>query len=564
MRRTDWVKLVGTVCWGLAMATEVSVAVGATHASPVQGIRFTITNQTTHRIDRRMFGQFMERPSWGEIGVEGALVAGTNQLQPKARELLEAMKLPIIRFPGGTDVDYLDWRDMVSNLPGRAPQRPISTGHLGHKVSNHFGYDEFLQFCEETGAEAIVVVNFRDGLLQKKPLPEAAAHAAALVAYCNAPVGTKLPDGMFDWPGLRAKNGRTKPYGVRYFQIGNETWAFLKEAGKLAPQGLAPYYVSCLKAYIDAMKAVDPKIEIIVDGDDGSMRGVVPLAREQLGGRIDYFATHFYRPWRMAEVFRGEQEVAVEKLSADDIWYAWTAITEFDQQGQSVYQSAGLEAARRAGYRVAITEWNWNGQWRAKATPLNSRWAKGVGAAGFVHAMMRAGDVIDIGCQSMLIGMGWGISAVFTDPTGVKDAVYLPTGQLTAFYSKHHGDRLVRVETSGVPTYEQPYRMGGIAPRKKVAAIDVVATASETTVFVHAINRSFSKAMEVAIDLSGFQAGNGAVHHMVQGRLNDAPKEGQPEQIGYESSRTITPSAGPLEVTLPERSVSCIEIPLAQ
>jgi len=101
--------------------------------------------------------------------------------------------------------------------------------------------------------------------------------------------------------------------------------------------------------------------------------------------------------------------------------------------------------------------------------------AKGVGAAGFVHAMMRSGDVIDIGCQSMLIGMGWGISAVFADPTGVKDPVYLPTGQLTAFYSKHHGDRLVRVEMAGVPTYEQPYRMAGSA-RKKVAALDVVAT----------------------------------------------------------------------------------------
>jgi len=557
MREAGRARLLGAVCCGLVLAAGVA-------AAESEGIRLTVTNQTVHRIDRRMFGQFMERPSWGEIGVEGALVPGTNRLQPKVRELLEAMKIPVIRFPGGTDVDHMDWRDMVSNVPGRAPQRPISTGHQGHKVSNHFGYDEFLQFCEQTGAEAMVVVNFRDGLLQKKPLNEAAAHAAALVAYCNAPVAAPLPDGMFDWPGLRAKNGRTKPYGARYFQIGNETWAFLNEAQKLVPQGLAPYYVSCLKAYIDAMKAVDPKIEIIVDGHDGSLRGVVPLALEQLRGRINYFATHFYRPWGMTEVFRGEQKVAVADLSAEDIWYAWTAITEFDEQGRSVYHSSGLEAARRAGYRVAMTEWNWNGQWRAKASPLNSRWAKGVGAAGFVHAMMRSGDVIDIGCQSMLVGMGWGISAVYTDPTGVKDPIYLPTGQLTAFYSKHHGDRLVRVDASGVPTYEQPYRMGGIGPRKKVAVIDAVATAGETAVYVHAINRSFDKAMAVTIDLSGFEAGDGAVHHMVEGRLTDAPKDGQPEQIGHESRRTIAASAGPLKVTLPERSVSCVEIPLAR
>jgi alpha-L-arabinofuranosidase len=527
-------------------------------------IKFTISSQTLNRIDPRMFGQFMERPSWGEIGVEGALVPGTNRLQPKVRELLEAMEVPVIRFPGGTDVDYMDWRDMVSSIPGRSPQRPISTGHKGHKVSNNFGYDEFLQFCEQIGAEAIVVVNFRDGLLKKKTLKDAASHAATLVAYCNAPISVNLPDGLSEWAALRAKNGRAKPYGVKYFQIGNETWAFLDEAQKLASQGLGQYYVDCLKAYIDAMKKVDPQIEIIVDGHDGSLRGAVPLAKEQLNNRIEYFATHFYRPWAMTEVFRGGRKITFEELSAEDVWYAWMAITEFDEYGQSVWKSRGLEAARRDGYRVAITEWNWNGWWRNSAStpPLNSRWAKGVGAAGFIHAMMRCGDVIDIACQSMLVGMGWGISAVHTDPTGVEDPVYLPTGQLTAFYSRHHGDRLVKTDAVGVPTYEQPYRMGGITPKKKIAMIDLVATANETAVYVHAINRSFEKAMKVSIDVSTFGLGDQAVHYLMLGRLNDVPEKGQQEQIGREIKRKIEISPRALKATLPKRSVSCIEIPL--
>ena len=559
MVQVIWVKLLRLLCCGLVVVINVSV-------SNSDEIRFKVNNQTVHEIDPRIFGQFMERPSWGEIGVEGALVPGTNRLQPMVRELLEAMEVPVIRFPGGTDVDYMDWRDMVSNVPNRAPERPISTGHQGHKVSNYFGYDEFLQFCEQTKAEAIVVVNFRDGLLKSKPLNEAAAHAAALVAYCNAPLAANLPEELSCWVALREKNGRTKPYKVRYFQIGNETWAFLNEAQKLAPQGLAQYYVDCLKAYIDAMKAVDPQIEIIVDGHDGSLRVIVPVALKQLGAQIDYFATHFYRPWAMTEVFRARQKVAIEKLTAEDIWYAWVAITGFDEQGQSLYDSPGLKAAREAGYRVAITEWNWNGWWRdTVSTPaLNSRWAKGVGAAGFLHAMIRSGDVIDIACQSMLVGMGWGISAVHTDPQAAKDPVYLPTGQLTAFYSKHHGDRLVKVDTVGLPTYEQPYRMGGIAPKEKIALIDTVATADETTVYVHAINRSFDKAIEVTIDLVGFEAGDGGIHHMMRGRLNDAPKDGQTEQIGREIKRRIPGLTKPLKVTLPKRSVSCIEIPLAQ
>jgi len=215
---------------------------------------------------------------------------------------------------------------------------------------------------------------------------------------------------------------------------------------------------------------------------------------------------------------------------------------------------------------VAITEWNWNGWWRntTSVPALNSKWAKGVGAAGFIHAMMRSGDVIDIACQSMFVGMGWGISAVHTDPEAIKDPVYLPTGQLTAFYSKHHGDRLVKIEAKGAPTYEQPLRMGGVAPKERVAMIDAVATADETTVYVHAINRSFEKDMEVTLDLAGFEAGDGVVHHMMQGRLNDAPKDGQAEQIGHESKRSIQAVTKLLKVTLPKRSVSCIEIPLAR
>jgi hypothetical protein len=37
---------------------------------------------------------------------------------------------------------------MIDNVPGRAAERPISAGHLGHKGADNFGYDEFLGFCE--------------------------------------------------------------------------------------------------------------------------------------------------------------------------------------------------------------------------------------------------------------------------------------------------------------------------------------------------------------------------------------------------------------------------------
>ena len=528
-------------------------------------VSFRIKKEILHGIDPRLFGQFMERPSWGEIGVEGARVPGTRRLQPAVMKLLAEMKIPVIRFPGGTDVDFLDWREMVDSIPGRAAERPVSTGHRGHKVTNNFGYDEFLQCCEKLGAEAIVVVNFRDVLLKKKPVKDAAQHAAALVAYCNAPIGAKLPEGMYDWPSLRAKNGRAEPYKVKYFQIGNETWAFVRQLKELVPEAAAEFYTECLAAYIGAMRSVDPSIKIIVDGHDGDMSGIVPKVTEQLKDKIDYFATHFYTPWAITKVTKDGGEVPMNKIPASDIWNAWVAVTWFDANGQSILNHPGINAARMKGYPVAVTEWNWNGWWnRTGPRPvLNSSFAKGLGAAGYLHAFMRSADVIELGCQSMLVGNAWGIHAIKADPEGKVPPYYMPTGQVTMFYSEHHGDQLLALESRNVPTYEQPYRMGGIRPSEKVAVIDALATAGRQRLYFHAINRSFDESIDITIDVSAFAPlERRAVHHIFQGRLNDAPEPGQPRQIGRTSQRERLLDGKRLTATLAERSVSCIEFVL--
>jgi alpha-N-arabinofuranosidase len=546
-------------CFGLCAQQATMLAAGSVDAS------FYIKQDVMHRIDPRVFGQFMERPSWGEIGVEGGLIPGTRKLQPAVLRMLEDMEIPIIRFPGGTDVDYMDWRDMVDNVPGRASQRPVSTGHKGHTVTNNFGYDEFLQLCEHLDAEAIVVVNFRDGLLKETSLREAADHAAALVAYCNGPLGTKLPAGMYDWPSLRAKNGRAKPYRVKYFQIGNETWAFVRKLGEMVSDGAPQFYARCVAAYIEAMRSVDPSIEIIVDGQDGNMSGIVSQVRAQLGDQISCFATHFYSPWSMTKVLKHGKEVPAAEVPAEDIWRAWMAVTQFDAQGRSVLNHPGIQAARTRGYKVSITEWNWNGRWRLPGAEaaLNSSYAKGLGAAGYLHAFMRAADVIEIGCQSMLVGNAWGIHAIWADAQGKMAPHYMPTGQMTMFYSKHHGGKLLALDSRNVPTYEQPYRMGGISPKPKIAYIDALATADEKHIYFHAINRSFEQPRDITIDVSAFgSVRSRAMHYLLEGRLNDESGPNERRQIGRIGERRAYFDGKTLRITLPQRSVSCIEFTL--
>ncbi len=239
-------------------------------------------------------------------------------------------------------------------------------------------------------------MNVFSRLLKVKPLDEAAQQAAGLVAYCNAPVGTKLPAGMPDWPSIRAQNGHPAPYSVKLWQIGNETFAFTGAVAKLAPDNPDSYYADCVLATVRAMLAIDPTLEFIVDEGRGG-----ELARQRMPQKIRHLAFHSYSPWVIKEARRDGEPVPIGSLSAAEIWRAWVATPGFDPQGLAVFHDEPISQARQRGTKVAVTEWNWNGWWAGSGAALDSAFAKGVGAAGYVHALMRAGDVIEIGCQSM-------------------------------------------------------------------------------------------------------------------------------------------------------------------
>jgi len=233
-----------------------------------------------------------------------------------------------------------------------------------------------------------------------------------------------------------------------------------------------------------------------------------------------------------------------------------------DTDGRSIISHPGINAARRLGYKVAVTEWNWNGWWRFNGhkPALDSSFAKGLGAAGYLHAFMRAADVIEVGCQSMLVGNSWGITSIKADAEGKVPPFYMPTGQVTMFYSQHHAEKLLALVSRNVPTYKQPYQMGGIRPKEKVAYIDALATADERRIYFHAINRSLEQSKDVTIDVSAFGRLEGrAVHYVLEGRLNDVPEPDESRQIGRITQRNINFDGKTLTVALPHRSVSCIE-----
>ncbi|HKK30965.1 MAG TPA: hypothetical protein VKA18_11295, partial [Alphaproteobacteria bacterium] len=478
------------------------------------------------------------------------------------------------RFPGGRDVDYIDWRDMIDHVPGREGGRPASRGPGGKPLTNRFGLEEYFELRDRLGNETILVVNFLDAVSRKLPLEEAALNAAGLVAYANAPAGEQLPDGMPDWPAVRARNGHFSPHHADYIQIGNEYWWWPQERlvssdGKaMAADQLAEWFLECLKAYIRAIRNVDPSVKIIVDGEMpmGAQRTV--LADPDIRREVEFIAHHHYEPGPMNWLRWHDEPITADRISADDWWRAWTAMPgRYSPAGKNLSIGHRADFARSLGYRIAVTEWNWNG-WAVKETqvPASLDWrdrmlAAGIGAAGFLNGLMRS-DVA-IAAQSVLVGTHWSITSIHVDAAAPEPAYFLPQGHVTRLYSEHHGEERLKLQTSPLPVYEQPLAMGWMKRASgTVAGLDLVATRGPETVYLHAVNRHAEQAFPVAVDMSDFPLRGTAVRYR-WGAKQKSPSNGG-DQIGEITASDLLVTERHLRTVLPAKSVTVIAVDLAK
>lgn len=203
-------------------------------------------------------------------------------------EALKAVKPGIIRF-GGSATEWLEWTSTI----GDPTQRTPFTGNWGGMEPGNAGLDEFLQLCQWVEAEPLICVRFSGKTPQD---------AAEQVQYVNGPADS--PMGK-----LRAANGHPEPYGVKYWQIGNELGDENYQRGVLA--------------FGQAMKAVDPSIKLLSSYPS-------PGLLKNAGQVLDYISPHHYECHHLAE-----REAELPKLRA--------MIAE-NAPGRDI--------------RLAVTEWN--------------------------------------------------------------------------------------------------------------------------------------------------------------------------------------------------------------
>jgi len=520
-----------------------------------------ISNEVLSPINKHLFGHFMEKCSWGgEVGGDLVINPRSGTFDSLILEQLSSMAIPNLRYPGGTDVDYYSWTELIDHAPGqteRKAYREYQKEPGGEVVSdNRLGMNEFLELCEILEAEPILVLNIGQAFLKKQSIQEAKESAAALYAYCNLP-----EDSGNTWAAYRRLNGREEPFRVKYFEIGNEYLGFEGFNWKPDYDRGEPvqHLYNCIKAVVDTLYAMDPEVRLIVDGPIPELNELLEAGLKE---KISYLVSHTYVPWGISSISKWDStEADLSSMTPKQVWNAWVATPAIDTaSGLSVLPSDTYHnAPMNTAFPIAVSEWNWNG-W-LEGDPKNaglpqSDLAKGVGAAGFLHAMMRRGDRLTLACQSMTVGQSWGITGIRVDPEYKQESVILPSFLVTGLYSRYHGDSLLHTRYRNIPSYEQAFRMNSIAPRKKVSTLDMLSTRTEKQLFIHVINRSFDEEIKLNIELEGLRVGKTYQRHGVTGDKLAAISNKSLKQSAEIVTSAFKQSGKSLVLNVPESSVS--------
>jgi alpha-N-arabinofuranosidase len=338
----------------------------------------------------------------GTLWIDNASLMPEDSIGGWRRDVVEAvraLKPGIIRFGGSaledSGPDGFDWRATVGDPDRRKPFRA-----WGGLQPIGPGLEEIVQFCRAVQAEPLICVRYT----QREP-----NDAAEEIEYFNGAAET--PMGK-----LRAAKGHPEPYGITFWQVGNE----IGERSN-------PEYGARLKEFCEAMRRVDPTIKILSSYPSAD--------RLRNAGRlINYTCPHQYA---IGDLAGSERElVSVARMIEDTV--------------------------PGAGIKIGVTEWNTTagdaGFGRATLWNLSNALA----CSRYHNLLHRHCDMVEIANRSNLTNSFCsGILQTIGGP------LYLtPTYYAQRLFATLAGDQTLALE-SELPTDRGPDLSATLAPDGK-------------------------------------------------------------------------------------------------
>jgi alpha-N-arabinofuranosidase len=472
-----------------------------------------------------VFGNFAEhlgRCIYGGLYEPGSALADEKGYRKDVMDAIRKMGVSLLRWPGGNFVSGYNWKDGI----GPRSQRPVRPeGAWGALEPNTFGTDEFLDYSEKLGVEPYICINAGLGTVEE---------ARQWVEYTNESRDTY-------WAQQRRKNGRDKPYGVKYWGLGNE----IDGPWQLGHKNAEDYVKFALEA-AKAMRRVDPTIKLIASGSSNFRAGWdwVGWNRKVLEGlrdEIDYISLHTYI---------GNRDNDFEKfLSASADIDSRIKIVE----GQ--IRAAQATMAKPRPIWIAYDEWNvW---YRARGgsehetgrTRLEEiyNYEDALAMGMFFNSFIRHAHVVKMANLAQVVNV---IAPIFTNEKGLfLQPIYFPIAE----YAKQGGKTALDLFVDS-PTYE-------VAGKGKLPYLDTSATYDKATgtVYLNVLNRSAK--MDIAAKIEGGVGPRAEVWEMNHADLKTTHTFGDDRKV-RPAVRTVdlAASGGAVTYTFPKHSLTILRL----
>jgi alpha-N-arabinofuranosidase len=484
-------------------------------------------DRTLGTVDRRIFGGFIEhlgRCIYGGVYEPGSPLSDERGFRTDVLDQARALRMPLLRWPGGNFVSNYHWTDGVGP-PANRPRRLELAWQ--DEEPNTFGTDEFMAYCRTLGTAPYICLNMGTGTLDE---------ALAWIEYCNG-------NGNTHWANLRRANGHAEPYNVRYWGLGNEMWGEW-QVGHLT----AAEYVAKARSWANALRRTDRTIELVGCGRDG-WSDWDQVVIDGLARYVDYHSIHIYT---------GSPDYWDNVLSphqAERSLRICEALIERARHVQRIDRLIG----------IAYDEWNVWYRERGEGSRLEERYtlADALAVATFLNIFVRASRSVRIANLAQLVNV---IAPIFTSPDGLFLQTIFHPLRLFAEHSQAVAldptvvcDTVTHVDPPGGV---RPHRVGDLGPFK---LLDVAATrdADGRRVTLTVVNRSPDATISTVVTLGQPLAASGAVVHLVAGPSPEATNSFAEPDLVSVSTYTVPAAGSELELLrFPPHSFSCIELPL--
>ncbi|HWS00560.1 MAG TPA: alpha-N-arabinofuranosidase [Prolixibacteraceae bacterium] len=475
------------------------------------------------KIDKAIYGHFAEH-----LGhcIYGGIYVGENSDIPNMKgfrtDVVTALKdlsVPLVRWPGGCFADTYHWMDGI----GPKSERPsIINVHWGGVTENNsFGTHEFLDFCELIGADAYVNLNVGSGTVRE---------AAEWVEYVTSSNESPMTS-------LRKKNGREKPWNVKYWAVGNETWGC---GGNMRPE----YYADLYRQYATFMRG--PGMYKIASGANVEDYKWTEVMMRDAARWMNGLSLHYYTipyDWQ-------------KKGSATDfdekVWFS--TLNKTLKMDTLVAKHAAImdrfDPKKRVG--LLVDEW---GSWYDVEPGTNP---------GFLFQQNSLRDALIAGINlnifnnhadrvrmSNIAQMINVLQAVIL--TKEKEMVLTPTYHVFKMYRVHQDATMLPVDLKC-----DKYTFGS----QSVDAVNCSASVKDGVVSITLCNLDPNKPQQASFELSGFSGTKVSGQVVTAGKINAYNDFGKKEEVTLTDFKNVKINNGKIDATLPSKSVVLIQVRL--